>query len=108
MIKPCPADPSACPCRVCFLFNHNQEYNRLWGGSGDVLPLPPSAQDLIQQSKTRLALPCIHRGQPLEESASCGCGGAVLTACALYGQCRPYGTATDAPVCTRCPDYAAP
>lgn len=65
------------------------------------------AQSLIQQSKTRLALPCIHRGQPLEESASCGCGGAVLTACSLYGKCRPYGTATDAQVCTRCPDYAA-
>lgn len=70
-------------------------------------PTTTAAQDLIQQAKTRLALPCIHRGQPLEESASCGCGGAVLTACALYGQCRPYGTATDAQVCTRCPDYAA-
>ena len=66
------------------------------------------AQDLIQQSKQRLALPCVHRGQPLEESASCGCGGAVLTACSVYGQCRPYGTATDAQVCTRCPDYQAP
>ena len=66
------------------------------------------AQELIQQSKTRLALPCVHRGQPLEASASCGCGGAVLTECAVYGQCRPYGTATDAQVCTRCPDYAAP
>lgn len=71
-------------------------------------PTTTAAQDLIQQSKTRLALPCIHRGRPLEESASCGCGGAVLTACSLYGQCRPYGTATDAQVCTRCPDYAAP
>lgn len=66
------------------------------------------AQDLIQQSKQRLALPCVHRGQPLEQSASCGCGGAVLTACSVYGQCRPYGTATDAQVCTRCPDYQAP
>lgn len=70
-------------------------------------PTATDAQTLIQQSKTRLALPCIHRGQPLEESASCGCGGAVLTECALYGQCRPYGTATDAQVCTRCPDYAS-
>ena len=69
---------------------------------------PTVAQALIQQSKTRLALPCIHRGEPLEASASCGCGGAVLTECAVYGQCRPYGTATDAQVCTRCPDYAAP
>jgi hypothetical protein len=68
----------------------------------------PNAHDLIQQSKQRLALPCVHRGQPLEESASCGCGGAVLTACSVYGQCRPYGTATDAQVCTRCPDYQAP
>jgi hypothetical protein len=71
-------------------------------------PTTTSAQGLIQQSKTRLALPCIHRGEPLEASASCGCGGAVLTECAVHGQCRPYGTATDAQVCTRCPDYAAP
>lgn len=71
-------------------------------------PTTTTAQDLIQQSKTRLALPCIHRGEALEASASCGCGGAVLTECAVYGQCRPYGTATDAQVCTRCPDYAAP
>ena len=71
-------------------------------------PTTTTAQDLIQQSKARLALPCIHRGEPLEASASCGCGGAVLTECAVYGQCRPYGAATDAQVCTRCPDYVAP
>lgn len=71
-------------------------------------PTTTTAQDLILQSKTRLALPCVHRGEPLEASASCGCGGAVLTACAVHGQCRPYGTATDAQICTRCPDYQPP
>lgn len=65
----------------------------------------PEASQLIRQSKERISIPCIHRGVPLEESASCGCGGAVLTECKIYGQCRPYGTATDAQICTRCEDY---
>lgn len=65
----------------------------------------PEGSQLINQSKQRISIPCIHRGQPLEGLASCGCGGAVLTECAIYGKCRPYGTATDAQICTRCEDY---
>ena len=64
-----------------------------------------NSSSIISQSKQRISVPCIHRGETLEESASCGCGGAVLTECKIYGQCRPYGTAADAQICTRCEDY---
>ena len=91
---------------IAYQFDMDLEYCAASQGGNPTATV--DAQELIQQSKQRLALPCVHRGQPLEESASCGCGGAVLTACSVYGQCRPYGTATDAQVCTRCPDYQAP
>ena len=91
-----------------YLAPAQNQHQQIYQPHAPTYPTTTSAQGLIQQSKTRLALPCIHRGEPLEASASCGCGGAVLTECAVYGQCRPYGAATDAQVCTRCPDYVAP
>jgi hypothetical protein len=101
----CSISPFVAPSNFSYLLDMDLEY---CAPAQMANPTTTPAQALIQQSKTRLALPCIHRGEALEASASCGCGGAVLTECAVYGQCRPYGTATDAQVCTRCPDYAAP
>lgn len=62
---------------------------------------------MIAQKRSRYALPCANLGPSLEESASCGCGGAVLHECKIHGKCRRYGYASDAMICSICDDYKA-
>ena len=75
-------------CRLCWLFHHDPEFQRLWDESAPAIPMaePP-----------RRALPCVHLGEVLDKRG-CPCPGLWLRACGLYG---PITIQT----CKTCPDY---
>lgn len=96
-MKPCPADPTTCSCRLCWLFLHDDAYNRLWGGLG----IPECARKSMID---RVKLTCIHLGERQPDKPECNCP--PTYACALHGQCRKTGGGIDAlKICMHCQDY---
>lgn len=106
---PCPIWPGNCGCHECWLYRHDPRYRALWGGNPldtDPAPMPlPMQKQIIEQVRTRSGNSCWHLGEPLEASASCGCGGAVKRQCAIFGECRQYGSDPTLPNCSRCESY---
>jgi hypothetical protein len=66
--------------------------------------VPPSAKELMAKINKVKELPCIHLGQQLETTPSCGCSGGNLYECAKHGKCRVQGNTIEMN-CWRCPDY---
>ena len=65
------------------------------------------AREIIKKIYQVKASPCVNLGMALEETASCGCGGAVLHECSIYGQCRQSGNDDKTQLCWKCSDYSA-
>ena len=71
--------------------------------------LPQIAEDhpvraIVAKMKAVKTSPCIHLGQQLETTPSCGCSGGNLYECAKHGKCRVQGNTIEMN-CWRCPDY---
>lgn len=66
-------------CRPCWLYTHDERYNKAYGGDGTVVPVTDGSNQ------------CIHLGQATGVTVDCGkCKGHVqlkLFECRVYGQC---------------------
>lgn len=90
-------NPEQCACRVCWLFLHDENANRAWGGSG----VDPERR---RASIKRCREACYFLGEQVEDPASCSCGRAVLHECQIYGNCRRVGASINGePICLNCP-----
>lgn len=69
-------------CRVCWLYETNAKYNKLWGGKG-VKP-------------KKLVLPCVHLG---------GDKGGEVFACGKYGECTKSKAKPGVSCCASCSEY---
>lgn len=110
--KPCPFEPAHCTCHICWLFQHDPRYRKLWGGTGEATPASPTVarsnyvRDRVQRGKS----PCVHLGGKLELKTSCpvGCGGGTEKHfCAKHGECRRFGQDPSIRVCSSCDDYTS-
>lgn len=105
-MKPCPNDPNQCDCRVCFLYLTDERYRKLWQ-EPDPSDLPARAL-LLRRYKERASLACVYLGPALEETASCGCAGAIKHQCGIHGECRRFGNdASGIKICRDCDDYSS-
>ena len=89
-------------CHLCWLFWNDQAYRRHW--SDETLPRKR------RKRPARLALPCVHLGQPIGEPA---CAGRQPRACAVHGRVTVSPCPKAAHSCEggkgreSCPDYVA-
>jgi hypothetical protein len=62
------------------------------------------AKAMVIAAKSRLGLPCIYRGDLIQQTPSCGCG--ALHKCKIYGECVLSGNGGGKwRVCTGCLNY---
>jgi hypothetical protein len=62
------------------------------------------AKAMVVVAKSRLGLPCIYRGDLIQQTPSCGCG--ALHKCKIYGECVLSGNGGGKwRVCTGCLNY---
>lgn len=70
--------------------------------------IPPDVMKRVQETKKKILMvrenPCVHLGEALETSPSCGCAGGIMHACGVHGKCRVSGSTIEMN-CWRCPDY---
>jgi hypothetical protein len=68
----------------------------------------PQQESPVKKMMAKMSLtqtnPCVHLGQQLETTPSCGCSGGNLHECAKHGKCRVQGNTIEMN-CWRCPDY---
>lgn len=69
------------------------------------IPNSVQVQGTPNEKVTRLRIPCVNLGPPLEKVSGCGCNGAVIHKCSLFEKCRRVGNYTDIAVCTSCDKY---
>jgi hypothetical protein len=92
-------------CRQCWLFHNHPDYNRGWGGDGNIRfgeGISPSIQPVVQVSQTqpnhprlkeflKKRLACKHRGEETGETRPCqSCGGVIqaeIYPCAIHKEC---------------------
>jgi len=70
-------------------------------------PAIAKAREMVKRIYQVKAQPCKSLGMALEQTASCGCGGAVLHECSTHGQCRQSGNDPKTKLCWQCSDYSA-
>jgi hypothetical protein len=85
-------------CRICDRYFTQDDYNRLWGGSGLRAPRGP----------------CVHLGAEVDRRLCGSCRGKVelkVFGCAIHGRCTLGKRTPDVPGCCdggRCKEYAPP
>ena len=84
----------------------DSRYRKIWD---EFNPIDPSKRSLIlKRYKERASLKCVYLGDQLEESASCGCAGAVKHSCKIHKECRRFGSDTSGiKICRDCNDYSS-
>jgi hypothetical protein len=85
---------------VCYLYVHDPAYRQLYDG-------PTNDGSRLD----RLAEPCLYRGGPTGQTASCtSCTNfsVAVLGCSRHGRCTTYYPTSGIPVCRSCPDRQAP
>lgn len=96
-------------CRICWLWQHDERYRRLWANR----PAPKPASSGVSSESGRKA-DCAHLGdfvQPPGERTDalgnrCNCAGLALRGCDLHGICRVSDRRGAEKCCQDCGDYS--
>lgn len=80
--KPCQNNPELCECRICWLYLHDENANRAYGGNG-VTNYQKTGSML-----SRFKNPCIYQGQRILDDNSCGCNKPPIYECSKFGTCK--------------------